>query len=85
MCEQAHGVIPCNANVENLVVAYDERAQLVARVDSLERRRRRVIRDHYFGGRPLSAIARDLGVSNQRASQIHNAALKALRGAYAVA
>jgi RNA polymerase sigma factor for flagellar operon FliA len=51
-------------------------AQAIAR---LPVRERKIIDAHYFGGRQLRAIARDLGVSEPRVSQLRSRAVARLR------
>ncbi len=57
---------------------------LAALVDRLPRRQRDVVLAHYYRGRSLRAIGKQMAISPQRASQLHLAAIAKLRaGAYA--
>ncbi len=52
---------------------------LSASIQSLPKRQRDVILEHYFGDRSLRAIARRMAISSQRASQLHLSAIAKLR------
>ena len=61
-------------------------AALAALIDGLPQRHRDVVLAHYYRGRSLRAIGRQLAISPQRASQLHLAAIAKLRaGAHAAA
>ena len=61
-----------------------EDAALCALVDGLPPRQRAIVLQHYFAGRSLRAIGRQLAISPQRASQLHRSAIAALQaGAHA--
>lgn len=51
-------------------------------IAGLSQRQRRVVIEHYYAGRSLRAIGRDIGISAQRSSQIHLAALERLRAVH---
>ncbi|MEW6277558.1 MAG: FliA/WhiG family RNA polymerase sigma factor [Candidatus Eremiobacterota bacterium] len=48
-------------------------------IDKLDDRHQFLIKKHYFEGITFESIARELGVSKQRVSQMHSAAVKKLR------
>ncbi|HEY5341844.1 MAG TPA: sigma-70 family RNA polymerase sigma factor [Candidatus Aquilonibacter sp.] len=50
-----------------------------ALVDALPERQRRIVREHYYGDRSLRDIGRRIGISAQRASQLHIVAMAKLR------
>jgi RNA polymerase sigma factor for flagellar operon FliA len=52
---------------------------LVALVDRLPHRQRNIVLEHYYRGRSLRAIGRQMAISPQRASQLHLAAIAKLR------
>src|SRR5581483_10722946 len=55
-------------------------------VDRLPQRQRDVVLAHYYRGRSLRVIGKQMAISPQRASQLHLAAIAKLRaGAYAAA
>lgn len=56
-------------------------AGLLAALPALSPRHRAVVRGHYFEGRSLDDIARELGVSKSWASRLHTQALRQLRRA----
>lgn len=59
---------------------------LAALIDRLPKRQRDVVLAHYYRGRSLRAIGKQMAISPQRASQLHLAAIAKLRaGAYAAA
>lgn len=58
-----------------------EREYVRSLLDTLPVREREVIRQHYFARRSLREVGRRLGVSSQRASQLHIAAMHRLRKA----
>jgi RNA polymerase sigma factor for flagellar operon FliA len=64
---------------ESLVAAASESAALAKAVERLPQRERNIITAHYFDGVQLRAIARDLGVSEPRVSQLHARAVARLR------
>ncbi len=64
-----------------IVAARSRRAALHALVDALPERQRRLIREHYFDERSLREVGARMGVSAQRASQLHIAAMTRLRRA----
>jgi RNA polymerase sigma factor for flagellar operon FliA len=63
----------------NVVVARSERTRVRAAVDALPERQRDLVQAHYFGERPLRALSLELGVSPQRVSQLHLAAIARIR------
>jgi RNA polymerase sigma factor for flagellar operon FliA len=56
-----------------------DRAALERLVAILPPRQRRIVTAHYFGGRSLRAIGKQLAVSPQRVSQLHLNAISTLR------
>jgi len=64
---------------ESLTVARSDRDALARAVDQLPERERNIITQHYFEGVQLRAIARELGVSEPRVSQLHARAVARLR------
>jgi RNA polymerase sigma factor for flagellar operon FliA len=64
---------------ETLVAARSEADALAKAVERLPARERNIITSHYFDGVQLRAIARDLGVSEPRVSQLHARAVARLR------
>lgn len=62
-----------------LVEWRSDRAALIALVDALPKRQRSVVLQHYFAGRSLRTIGKDMAISPQRASQLHVAALRRMR------
>jgi len=79
------GKVAANVDVAATVVAHERTTKLREALGNLDARRRSVIEARYFGDRPLSESANELGVSNQRASQLHLTALAQLRDQLAVA
>ncbi len=64
---------------ETLVAARSEASVLAKAVDQLPERERNIITAHYFEGVQFRAIAKDLGVSEPRVSQLHARAVARLR------
>ena len=64
---------------ETLVCEHSEAAALAKAVERLPIRERNIITQHYFDGVQLRSIARDLGVSEPRVSQLHARAVARLR------
>ena len=56
---------------------------LQAAVDDLNDREQILIKEHYFAGKSFEQIAKILGVTKQRISQMHNRALRKLKEALA--
>ena len=56
-----------------------ERARLAALVEGLPTRQRQVVRLHYYNGKSLRAIGRQMAISPQRASQLHTSAIAGLK------
>lgn len=57
----------------------DEAREIAAAVESLSERQRAVVLLHYFDGRTKQSVSEQLGVSAQRVSQLHAAALANMR------
>jgi RNA polymerase sigma factor (sigma-70 family) len=74
-----------DADVEQAVIAHEERTAMREAIGSLERRRQAVINSHYFGERSLHDVAGVMNVSPQRVSQLHLTALDTLQAALDVA
>ena len=64
---------------ELLVCARSEATALAKAVEKLPVRERSIITQHYFDGVQLRAIAKDLGVSEPRVSQLHARAVARLK------
>ena len=54
-------------------------SRLLAAIPALSPRQRLLVRGHYFEGRSLDAMARELGISKSWASRLHTQALQQLR------
>jgi RNA polymerase sigma factor for flagellar operon FliA len=59
----------------------EARQRVLSAVDALGPQQRRVIRGHYLQERPFEEIAREMGLTRGRISQIHHEALARLRQA----
>jgi RNA polymerase sigma factor (sigma-70 family) len=66
---------------ETVFLKNESMQRVLQALSGLEARHRTVVRAHYFEGRPLEDIARELGVSRSWASRLHTQALRLLRGA----
>jgi RNA polymerase sigma factor for flagellar operon FliA len=64
---------------ELLVSARSDAKALAKAVEQLPVRERNIITQHYFDGVQLRAIAKDLGVSEPRVSQLHARAVARLK------
>ena len=64
---------------ESLVCARSDAKALAKAVEKLPIRERNIITQHYFDGVQLRAIAKDLGVSEPRVSQLHARAVARLK------
>ena len=64
---------------EHLVCARSEATALAKAVEKLPIRERNIITQHYFDGVQFRVIAKDLGVSEPRVSQLHARAVARLR------
>ena len=62
-----------------IVEERSERERLAALVEGLPPRQRQVVLLHYFNGKSLRAIGRQLAISPQRASQLHTSAIAGLK------
>lgn len=67
------------------LVAAEGRHELMGSLNSLPERERMIVTLHYFQGVQLVEIAKSLGVTESRVSQLHTRALKMLRDALAAA
>ncbi|HZZ64560.1 MAG TPA: sigma-70 family RNA polymerase sigma factor [Candidatus Baltobacteraceae bacterium] len=63
----------------SIVIQLSEQQTVHAAMQSLAARQRYVVHSHYFTGQSLHQISRSLKISPQRASQLHQAALRKLR------
>lgn len=63
---------------EQLEVEQD-RSALARAIDELPERERLIVRMHYFGDVQLKAIAKELGISAPRVTQLHTRAMARLR------
>ena len=61
-----------------LMVAEDKR-ELIGTLNRLPERERMIVTLHYFEGVPLQDIAKSLGVTESRVSQLHTRALRMMR------
>jgi RNA polymerase sigma factor FliA len=68
-----------SADPGRIVECRSERERLGALVASLPPRQRQIVRLHYYGGKSLRAIGRQLAISPQRASQLHTTAIAGLK------
>ena len=59
--------------------ARHNRVALASLVATLPPRQRRIVTSHYYGGKSLRSIGKQLAVSPQRVSQLHLAAINSLR------
>lgn len=78
-------VLDERSNPADLVVARSERVRVRAAIAALPPRQRELVHAHYFGERPLRALSVELGVSPQRVSQLHLAAVARIRRSLAPA
>jgi RNA polymerase sigma factor FliA len=62
------------------ILASDERRELVWALNSLPQRERMIVSLHYFEGVALKSIAKTMGVTESRVSQLHTRALRMMRG-----
>lgn len=62
-----------------IVERRSESQRLAALVDGLPPRQRQVVLLHYYNGKSLRAIGRQLAISPQRASQLHTSAIAGLK------
>ncbi|HUA09905.1 MAG TPA: sigma-70 family RNA polymerase sigma factor [Candidatus Acidoferrales bacterium] len=62
-----------------LFEARSEAERIGAAIDTLPPRQRRIVREYYFGDASLREVGRRIGISPQRASQLHIAAMRRLR------
>jgi RNA polymerase sigma factor for flagellar operon FliA len=62
-----------------LVEERSERARLAALIAGLPPRQRQVVLLHYFNGKSLRAVGKQMAISPQRASQLHLCAIAGLR------
>jgi RNA polymerase sigma factor for flagellar operon FliA len=61
------------------LLAGERRQELIATLSGLPEREKMIVTEHYFQGVQLAAIARKLGVTESRVSQLHGRALRMLR------
>lgn len=60
-----------------------DRSALAAAIEELPERERAIVRMHYFGDVQLKAIAKELGISAPRVTQLHTRAMARLRERFA--
>lgn len=70
---------PDAASVSEALELEADHAEVVEAMASLPDRERLVIEEHYYRGRRLAEIGRDLGVTESRVCQLHRRALVLLR------
>jgi RNA polymerase sigma factor for flagellar operon FliA len=63
------------------LLAIENKAELIAAMDRLPDREKMIVTQYYFEGVQLQQVARSLGVTESRVSQLHTRALKMLRAA----
>jgi RNA polymerase sigma factor for flagellar operon FliA len=68
---------------QEVVVASAERERIRGAVDALSPRQREIVLAHYFRERSLRSLGEPLGISPQRVSQLHLAAIRRLHAALA--
>lgn len=61
------------------LMATERRHELLATMNHLPEREKMIVTQHYFHGVQLAQIARELGVTESRVSQLHGRALRMLR------
>ena len=61
------------------LMATERRHELLATLNRLPEREKMIVTQHYFHGVQLAQIARELGVTESRVSQLHGRALRMLR------
>ncbi len=71
--------VDADADPARIVVGRSERERIHRAICALPERQRDIVYAHYFAEQPLRAISGDLGISPQRASQLHLTALARLR------
>ena len=64
---------------EQRLLKHESITRLLSALANLSDRQRTLVRGHYFEGRSLDAIARELGISRSWASRLHTSALRELR------
>lgn len=64
---------------ELLLELRHEQEALASAIESLPEREQKIVRMHYFEGVQFKAIAKELGVSEPRVSQLHTRAMTMLR------
>ncbi len=70
---------PDAVQVSDALLLEADHAEVVEALGSLPERERLVIQEHYYRGRRLAEIGRDLGVTESRVCQLHRRALVLLR------
>src|SRR6185312_3890535 len=75
----ATGLVSPEMGQEERVVAGERTATLMAAVEALPERLRIVVQGYFLGEQPMAEIARELGVSESRISQMRAQALELLR------
>ena len=61
------------------LLSAERRQELILTLNRLPEREKMIVTQHYFHGVQLAAIARQLGVTESRVSQLHGRALRMLR------
>jgi RNA polymerase sigma factor for flagellar operon FliA len=61
------------------LMASEDKRELIGTLNRLPERERMIVTLHYFEGVPLQEIARSLGVTESRVSQLHTRALRMMR------
>lgn len=69
---------------QSVVASGAERESITSAIRVLPPRQRTLIVEHYYGGRSLRTLSRDMNVSPQRVSQLHLLAIARLRRELAV-
>lgn len=76
---EEHEALTTDPTPHELLELRHEHEALASAIENLPERERRIIRMHYFEGVQFKAIAKELGVSEPRISQLHMRAISALR------
>jgi RNA polymerase sigma factor for flagellar operon FliA len=61
------------------LIASEDKRELIGTLNRLPERERMIVTLHYFEGVPLQEIAKSLGVTESRVSQLHTRALRMMR------
>jgi RNA polymerase sigma factor for flagellar operon FliA len=76
---EEHDALAARLTPQELLEVRHEQEALAVAIENLPERERRIVRMHYFEDVQFKAIAKELGVSEPRISQLHTRALTMLR------